>query len=126
MAVPERDLSTSELIRHALEEAKLLARAEVSHARLELREELRGARNAGIALGVAATLGLCGLSLLFVAVAAAFPMELWGATLIVAGVVLTIAGIAAAIGARRLPKKPLERTRTRLLDDLQVTRERLA
>ncbi len=126
MDVPERELSTSELIRHALDEARLLARAEVAHARLELREELRAARAAGIALGVAATLGLCGLALLFVALAAALPLELWGAASIVALVLFAIAGIAAAIGARRFPKRPLERTRSRLLDDLQVTRERLA
>ncbi len=126
MAQPERELSTSELVRHALEEAKLLARAEVAHARLELQAELREARNAGIALGVAATLGLCGLTLLFVALAAALPMETWGAALIVGLGLLTFAGIAAAIGLRRLPKKPLERTRARLFDDLQFTRERLA
>jgi Flp pilus assembly protein TadB len=126
MAGPERELSTPELVRHALEEAKLLARAEVAHARLEIEEELRGARTAGIALGAAATLGLCGLALLLVTLAAALPMALWGATLIVALGVLTIAAVAGAIGARRLPKKPLERTRSRLFEDLKLTRERLA
>lgn len=123
---PERELSTSQLFRHAIEETRLLARAEVEHAKLEVKAELREAMTAGIALGVGAVLAVCGLTLLFVAVAVALPMAEWGAALIVGGVLLLIAAISAAMGQRRLPKKPLRRTQQRLKKNAQLTRERYA
>lgn len=122
----EQERSTRALLEHATREAKLLAQAEILHAKLELRDELRKAVGAGIALGTAAVLGLCGLTLLFVAVAFALPIAGWGASLIVGLALLTISGIAAAIGYRKLPKKPMQRTRERLLEDVRLTRERLA
>ena len=124
--VPERDLSTAELFRHAIDEAKLLARAEVEHAKLEMKAELREAMTAGIALGVGAVLALVGLTLLFVAIVVALPIPEWGSALIVAAGVFVIAAIAAAIGMRRLPKKPMDRTKRRLMSDVQLTRERYA
>src|SRR4051794_27880239 len=44
-------LSTSELIRHALSETRLLVKAEVMHAKKELKQELQAAKTAGIFLG---------------------------------------------------------------------------
>ena len=48
-----RNMSTVDLVRHAMTEMKLLIRAEALHARTELRQELKEARNAGILLGAA-------------------------------------------------------------------------
>lgn len=121
---PERELSTAQLFRHALEETKLLARAEVEHAKLEMKAELREALTAGIAIGVGAVLGLCGLTLLFMAIVVALPIVEWGAALIVGGALLFIAAISAAIGVRRLPKKPMDRTQQRLKRNVELTRER--
>jgi len=122
---PERDLATSELLRHAIAEVKLLARAEILHARLEMKRELRLGMRAGILLGVAVTLGLCGLALLFVTLALALPMAAWGGALVVGLGLLIIAAITGAIGAKLLPKKPMERTRSRLMEDVNLTKERL-
>lgn len=122
---PERERSTSDLIRHALEEAKLLARAEVMHAKLELRGELKAASRAGMALGAAATLGMVGLTLIFATIALALPLAGWLGMLIVSVVVLIGAAVAGLVGFKKLPKQPLARTRARLLDDVTMAREHL-
>jgi hypothetical protein len=122
---PERDLKTTDLLRHALAEVKLLARAEIAHARLELRQELKAATRAGIALGAAATLGLVGLTMLFVTLALALPMAAWAGALAVALGALLLAAVAGLVGYRKLPRQPLSRTRARLLDDVTLAREHL-
>lgn len=119
----ERELSTRELVEHAIDEVKLLAKAEVLHAKLEVRADLHKAMRAGIALGAGAVLSVCGLTLLFVAVALALPFEGWSAALLVGVALLVIGGISALVGARKVPKKPMERTQQRLLEDVRVTRE---
>lgn len=118
-------LSTAELVRHALAEAKLLVRTEILHAKKELREDLKAARTSGILLGAGGVLALVGLTLLFVAIAGALPLSLWLSALIVGGGVLLIAGGLAFLGVKRLPKKPLPHTQERLLEDFNLTRETL-
>lgn len=118
-------LSTAELIRHAVEEAKLLARAEVLHAKKELREELRRATAAGILLGSAGALGLAGLAALFVAAGLALPLAAWLGVLLVGLFLLAVAGLLALVGYKRLPKQPMARTQERLKTNLLLTREAL-
>lgn len=120
-----RRMSTTDLVRHALEEARLLARAEVLVARQELREELAAAKVSGVLLGAGAVLGVAGLTLLLVAAAVALPLPDWLGTLLVGLVVLGVAALCAGLGAKRLPKKPLPRTQARLRTDLALTRETL-
>jgi peptidoglycan/LPS O-acetylase OafA/YrhL len=122
---PERSRSTPELIRHALDQAKLLARAEGTLAGQEVKAELHRGKAAGVALGIAIALALCGLALLFATVALVLPLPDWGAALLVALVLLVFAGIAGAIGAKALPKRPMQRTKGRLIDDFTLARERL-
>lgn len=123
---PEELLSTPELLRHAVAEAKLLARAELVHAKLELRDELQKAKTGGIALGAAAVLGLCGLALALAALALLLPLPHAAAIGIGAAVLLMAAALAAFIGVRKVPKDPMKRTRSRLLEDVKLTREQLA
>lgn len=122
---PERARTTPDLLKHALAEAKLLARAEVAVARAEMRAELNRAIRAAMALGAAAVLALCGLAVLFVTIALALPMADWAAALIVGLVLLAVAAIAGLVGKNRLPTKPMQRTKARLLDDVALTREQL-
>ena len=118
-------LSTTELVRHAIDEARLLARAEVLHAKKELREEIAAAKTAGILLGAGAVLGLVGLSALLVAVGLALPLAQWlGVLLVGAFLVLLAAGFAWA-GSKRLPTQPLPHTQERLKADLIRTKETL-
>ncbi|NOJ77820.1 phage holin family protein [Myxococcus xanthus] len=118
-------LSTAELIRHALAETRLLVRAEVMHAKKELREELKAARTAGILLGAGAVLALTALAVLFVALGLALPMAQALGVLVVGVVLLAIAGVLLFLGRKRVPKKPLPHTQERLKTDYQLTRETL-
>ncbi len=118
-------LSTAELVRHALAEAKLLVKAEVLHAKKELREELKAARTSGIFLGAGAVLALVGVTLLFVALALALPLSQGLSALLVGVVLLLVAGGLVFAGIKRLPKKPLPHTQERLKTDFHLTRETL-
>jgi tetrahydromethanopterin S-methyltransferase subunit F len=121
-----REMSTPELVRQAISELKLLARAELLYAREELKQDLRRARVAGILIGAALALVLCGLTLIFVAIALALPLPEPGATLLVSLVLIGTGAACAALGYRRLPKKPLQHTQQRLKEDLLLTREEFA
>jgi uncharacterized membrane protein YqjE len=118
-------LSTAELIKHAFAEAKLLVKAEVLHAKKELREEIKAARTSGIMIGAAITLVLCGLAALFVAIGLALPLSDWLGVLIAGVVILLIAGGLAYFGVKKLPKKPLPHTQERLKADFDMARETL-
>ncbi|AEI64288.1 phage holin family protein [Corallococcus macrosporus] len=118
-------LSTAELIRHALAETRLLVRAEVMHAKKELREELKAARTAGILLGAGAVLALTALAVLFVALGLALPLGQAVGVLVVGVVLLAIAGGLLFLGSKRVPKKPLPHTQERLKTDYHLTRETL-
>jgi hypothetical protein len=121
-----RKLSTADLIRHALAEARLLARAEVVHAKHELKTELSLAKTAGVLFGVASVLALSGVAVLFVALAAALGLSVAVGALIVGVGLLIVAGVLGMIGRSKLPKQPLFHTRQRLKDDLLLTREQLS
>ncbi len=121
-----REMTTGDLVRHALDEAKLLARAEVLHAKQELREELKAAKTSGILLGAGFVAALCGLSVLFVALALLIPIREWLAVLLVAVVLLGAAGASAYVAIGKPSKKPMNRTQQRLKKDLAITREQMA
>lgn len=118
-------LSTAELVRHAIDEARLLARAEVLHAKKELQEELKAARTAGILLGAGGVLGLTGLAVLLVAVGLLLPLTAWVGVGVVGIVLAAIAGLLVTLGFKRLPAKPLLHTQERLKTDITRTREAL-
>ena len=118
-------LSTPHLVRQALEEAKLLVKAEVLHAKAELREEVRAARTSGILLGAGGVLGLCALAVFFVLVGIALPVTEVGGLAIVGGLCLAVAAVLGLLGYRELPRKPLPRTQERLRQGALVTREQL-
>ena len=120
-----RRLSTVELVRRALEEARLLTRAEILHAKQEMREELRAAKGASALLGACLALALSGLAIALSAIAFALPITGWLAALIVGLGLIVIAGGLGFVGLRRLPKKPLPHTQERLRTDVSLAREQL-
>jgi hypothetical protein len=121
-----RQLSTAALLKLAISEIKLLARAEVLHARLELKDELRRARTAGILLGAGLALFVCALSVALVGVALALPISRTAAAFIMADFVLAVALICGTVGYRHLPRKPIHKTRNRIKEDLAISKEQLA
>ena len=120
-----RNMSTVELVRHAMTEMKLLVRAEMLHARTEMKQELREARNAGILLGFALLLAPAGVAVAAMAIVLAFSAEQWLAALVIGVILLLLAALLAFFAVKRLPKKPLARTRDRLKLDWMLTREEI-
>jgi hypothetical protein len=120
-----RGKSTPELLRSALEEVKLLAKAEVLHAKQELRDEVVRAKKAGILAGVALGVGISGLSVLLVALALALPWPDALGALIVGIVLVVIAAVCGLLASRSMPTRPLQRTQDRLKADLSLAREQL-
>ncbi len=120
---PETGMSTNELVRRAMYEARLLAKAELLHAKVELTQEARAARFSGVFLGGAAALSVVGLALLFTAGVAALALPLWAGALIGAGVVFVLAALCVAIAWVKLPKKPMRHTLERLSMDLEEIRQ---
>jgi Putative Actinobacterial Holin-X, holin superfamily III len=120
-----RNMSTVELVRHAFLEMKLLVRAEALHARTELKEELGEARAAGILLGGALFLAPAGLAVALMAIVLALPEPRWVPALVLGLAVLALAVLLAFLAVRKLPKRPLARTRDRLKLDWMLTQEEL-
>ena len=120
-----RNLSTVELVRHAMTEMKLLVRAEMLHARTEMKQELREARNAGILLGFSLLLAPAGVAVAAMAIVLGLPIEQWVSALVLGVILLLAAALLAFFAVKRLPKKPLARTRDRLKLDWMLTREEL-
>ena len=119
-------MSTGELVRHALDEAKLLARAEVLHAKEEMKEELARAKLSGVLGGAAFALLLSALSVFFVMIGIVLPMKEWLGLLVVFAALLVIAASCALFAWRALPRRPMDRTRDRLKEDVALTREQFA
>lgn len=120
-----RTLSTVDLVKQALGEMKLLARAEILHAKSELREELKEAKSAGIYLSLGLVLASSAVTLFLGALALALPLAPWLALLLVGVVVLLVAGGLAFLGVKHIPTQPLRETTERLKADVLRTRKEL-
>jgi len=122
--VPPLPVSSVELIREAMDEARQLIILEVALAKDEVRREAVAAKSAAIALAVGAAVLLVGLSLLLVALALAiFPGPI--PSLVLGLILLAAAAIAGVAGVKLLPKKPFGETRRRLETDIENVKERI-
>jgi hypothetical protein len=116
--------STAELVREALNDGRRLIQLEVALAKDEVRRELVAARSGAITLGVSAVLAIVGVALLLVGLALAiFPGPV--PALIIGVLLLVGAAVAAALGLKLLPKKPLDGTRKRLETDIEVIKDQV-
>jgi len=118
-------LSTTELVKHALSEVKLLARAEVLHAKREFKDELKAARTSAILLGAGAVLALVSLGALVVALGLALPLSPALGVLVAGVFFLLVAGALAFFGIKHLPKAAMPHTQARLKNDFSLTKEAL-
>jgi uncharacterized membrane protein len=119
------EASTAELLKGAMEEARELVRLEIALAKDEVREDLNRMRRAAVSLGVALLASLIALCLLAVALVLALGATAVAALLVAAAFVV-MSGSAALIGYGMVPKPPLEKTRNRLLYDVNQLKEHIA
>jgi uncharacterized membrane protein YqjE len=117
-------LSTTELVREALEETKELVRLEIKLAREEVRDDVVQLKTAAILLGVASVLAVLALASLVVALVLGLGGGVVQALLVAAALVL-ICGILVAVAYRSIPKVPLERTRSRLKTNVNQLKEHI-
>jgi uncharacterized membrane protein YqjE len=126
MALMEREAATettAELLRDAIDDARRLVKLEVELAKAEIRHEVKEAKGAAIAFGIAALASLLAVTTLFAVLVVAL-----GAVggLIMAAALAVVGGVLAAIGYKLLPKKPLDQTRRRIDRDVRSLKEHIA
>jgi fatty acid desaturase len=122
---PRAEVSSAELVKEALSEARHLIRLEVALAKEEVRRELSATKKAAITLGIGALAIVLALAVLLVALALAiFPGPV---PALVIGLVLLIGGAFAVFtGIRLIPKKPLGETIRRIETDIETVKGRVA
>jgi hypothetical protein len=122
-----RAMSTRELIAEILNKAATLAKKEVELARAELKADLLSQVTVAKSLALAAVLTLLALNMLLVALVAAVGayMPLWLAALLIAGILLLIAGILGWLAWKHRLTNALAVTRRRLKEDVKWAKERL-
>jgi hypothetical protein len=115
---------TGDLIRDVINETRQLVQLEVALAREEVRIEMGRARLAGIVLGTAAGTGLSGLTVCLVAIVLTFSIPSVAALAMGAGL-LSLAAVGGWLGWKRLPKRPMNETRSRLEADFKQLKEHI-
>ena len=123
------DRSTGDLVRSIGTDTVTLVRKEIELARQEVKEGLAARAKGGAAFGAAAVMGLYIVGFLGAAAAAglALVVPLWAALLIVAGVFILLAVIAALIGRSMMKGKPIgpSRAKENLKEDVKWARAQL-
>lgn len=124
VADPRPVVSTGDLIRQTLDEAKALLSTEIALARDEAKSQITAMKRFAIAAGIAFVTTMIGLSMLILALILHIaPRPLTGG--LIGGVMLAVSAVAAIAGYLWLPKKIAEQTRARLNADAQILKERL-
>jgi uncharacterized membrane protein YqjE len=119
-----RDQSIGSLVSLAVSDVSQLIKCEIDLAKLELKKDVTRLGIGGVLLGIAAFVGCLILVLCCFAFAyglVALGIWTWAAFLIVAGVCLALAVLAAFIGYTRFRKlNRLSKTRRTVQDDLAL------
>jgi hypothetical protein len=125
---PFEKLSTSEIVRVAVEDLRELTKTQIQLAKTEARSELQEGVGMAKRLGVAAFAAIVGVNLLFVTAALGLATVLpgWLAALFVCAFVGIGGGIMGAVGWGKRVRVPMERTRHELKENVRWTKERMA
>ena len=125
---PLADAPTTELVAHLVKQSAELVKKEVELAKAEVKADVKREIAMAKVMGVAGIAALCALNMLLVAAAFALALVVpgWAAALIVAGVMLAVAGIAFAIGWNKRVKIPLARTQQTLKEDVRWAKQQIA
>ena len=121
-------LSTLQLIKEIASQGGLLVKKQIALAKTELKSDARTEAKVAGGLGLAAVGAIITLTLLLVtgAFALALVLPAWAAGLIVTGVVAVFVAILAGVSWSRRIRKPLQRSRDELKQDVRFTKERFA
>ena len=121
-------LSTVQLLKEIASQGGLLVKKQITLAKAELKSDARTEAKVAGGLGLAAVGAIITLTLLLVTVAFALALVLpaWAAGLIVTGVVAVFVAILAGVSWSRRIRKPLQRSRDELKQDVRFTKERFA
>ncbi len=129
-ADPLRRMSTRDLVTELARKASLLARKEVELARAEVKADVRAEIKMAGGLGAAGLCAIFTIQLLLVAVVLALMqsgvLPGWAASLVVAAVVLALGTGVGLWGWARRVRKPLDRTRHSLQEDVRWAKQRIA
>lgn len=117
-----REASTADIVREALDDARELIRLEVEIAKQEVKTEIGRAKRAAVSFGVALVLALVGLSVLAVALVIALGGTVVAA-IVVAAILLVLAGLAGVVGYALVPRPPLTAVRNRLTTEVHHLKE---
>ncbi|HEX2030104.1 MAG TPA: YhjD/YihY/BrkB family envelope integrity protein [Actinomycetota bacterium] len=124
-----QERSTGELVRAIGTDMVELVRKEIELAKQEVREGIAARIKGAVGLAVAGVVGLFALG--FLAAAAAWALDIvlqpWASRLIVGGVFLLVAAVAAGAGVRQLRSAPLtpRRTQETIKEDVEWARAQL-
>lgn len=125
----EDERSTAELVRALGEQSSRLVRDELELAKAELAQKGKRAGIGAGAFGAGGVLALYGVGLLLTAAVAALAttLDTWLAALVVAAVVLVVAGVCALVGkaqvAKAVPPAP-EAALASVKTDVDVVKDR--
>ena len=121
-------LSTVQLLKEIASQGGLLVKKQIALAKTELKSDARTEAKVAGGLGLAAVGAIITLTLLLVTVAFALALVLpaWAAGLIVTGVVAVAVAVLAGVSWSRRIRKPLQRSRDELKQDVRFTKERFA
>jgi hypothetical protein len=122
---PSDDAPTGELIKQAIEDARELVRIEVGLVKAEAKSELKAASHAAIAAGVALVALFFCLSTAVLALVLALGAKV-AIALVVAGIFLFVACVAALAAWRLLPVKAFDDTRRRIEGEIRELKEHMA
>ena len=132
MVGPQRErvtrLSTPQLLKEIASQGGLLVKKQIALAKTELKSDARTEAKVAGGLGLAAVGAIITVTLLLVTVAFALALVLpaWAAGLIVSGVVAAFVAILAGVSWSRRIRKPMQRSRDELKQDVRFTKERFA
>jgi len=113
------EASIAELVKHAIDESRVLVHAEVQLAKQDLRSELKSALGAAGMLAAGLFAGLFALGALLSALLIALGLTVGWALFIVGGTLLVIALTGILVGIGIVPKRPMGPTRDRLREDAE-------
>jgi len=120
---PLAELSTADLVKRTLDDARHLARTELELAKQALRSELKSAIRGASELAAAFACAVLVIASLVMAIVVA--TRPWVGILF--AVLFAIAGgVLGGVGVKALPKKPMDSTRERIASDVDRLKEHIA